>query len=65
MLWMQVARGGGVRTVSVLGDRRVPELEQLTALLRRVQVATAIASTSIRQPGWASVATPISASAGL
>jgi hypothetical protein len=34
VLWMQVAReGGDVRTVSVVGDRRVPELERLTALL--------------------------------
>jgi hypothetical protein len=33
VLWVQVARGGSVRTVSVVGDRRVPELERLTALL--------------------------------
>jgi hypothetical protein len=36
VLWMQVARGGSVRTVSVVGDRRVPELERLTALLTDV-----------------------------
>ena len=33
VLWLQVAQGGTVRTVSVVGDRRVPELERLTALL--------------------------------
>jgi len=33
VLWMQVARGDSVRTVSVVGARRVPELEQLTAAL--------------------------------
>jgi hypothetical protein len=33
VLWVQVARAGSVRTVSVIGDRRVPELEQLTAAL--------------------------------
>jgi hypothetical protein len=33
VLWFQVARRGGVRTVSVVGSRRVPELERLTALL--------------------------------
>jgi len=33
VLWVQIARGGGVRTVSVVGSRRVPELERLTALL--------------------------------
>ena len=33
VLWMQVARGGRIRTVSVLGTRRVPELERLTSLL--------------------------------
>jgi hypothetical protein len=33
VLWMQVACGGAVRTVSVVGDRRVPELEHLTARL--------------------------------
>jgi hypothetical protein len=33
VLWLQVARGGTLRTVSVVGDRRVPELERLTALL--------------------------------
>jgi hypothetical protein len=33
VLWMQVARGESVRTVSVVGERRVPELEQLTAAL--------------------------------
>jgi hypothetical protein len=33
VLWMQVNRGGHIRTVSVLGDRRVPELETLTARL--------------------------------
>ncbi len=33
VLWFQVARGDGVRTVSVVGSRRVPELERLTALL--------------------------------
>jgi len=33
VLWLQVARGGGVRSVSVVGDRRVPALERLTASL--------------------------------
>ena len=33
VLWLQVARGDAVRTVSVVGNRRVPELERLTALL--------------------------------
>lgn len=33
VLWFQIARGGRVRTVSVVGGRRVPELERLTALL--------------------------------
>jgi hypothetical protein len=33
VLWFQVARGGSTRTVSVVGSRRVPELERLTALL--------------------------------
>jgi hypothetical protein len=33
VLWMQVAHGGAVRSVSVVGDRRVPALERLTALL--------------------------------
>ena len=33
VLWMQVAQGGRIRTVSVAGNRRVPELERLTALL--------------------------------
>jgi hypothetical protein len=33
VLWLQVAHGGTVRTVSVVGDRRVPEIERLTALL--------------------------------
>ena len=33
VLWMQVAQGGRVRTVSVAGDRRVPELDRLSALL--------------------------------
>ena len=33
VLWLQVARRGTMRTVSVVGDRRVPELERLTALL--------------------------------
>jgi hypothetical protein len=33
VLWLQVARGGTVRTVSVVGNRRVPALERLTALL--------------------------------
>jgi hypothetical protein len=31
--WMQVARGGRIRTVSVAGNRRVPELDRLSALL--------------------------------
>ena len=31
--WMQVARGGRVRTLSVAGRRRVPELDRLAALL--------------------------------
>jgi hypothetical protein len=33
VLWMQVLQGGEIRTVSVAGNRRVPELERLTALL--------------------------------
>lgn len=33
VLWFQVARGETQRTVSVVGDRRVPELERLTARL--------------------------------
>jgi hypothetical protein len=33
VLWMQVAHGGPVRSVSVVGDRRVPELARLTVLL--------------------------------
>jgi hypothetical protein len=33
VLWFQVARDGSTRTVSVVGSRRVPELERLTALL--------------------------------
>jgi hypothetical protein len=33
VLWLQVAPRGAVRSVSVVGDRRVPELERLTALL--------------------------------
>jgi hypothetical protein len=33
VLWFQVARDGGTRTISVVGSRRVPELERLTALL--------------------------------
>ncbi len=33
VLWVQVARGDEVRTVSVVGSRRVPELERLTGLL--------------------------------
>jgi hypothetical protein len=33
VLWFQVARGGSTHTVSVVGSRRVPELERLTALL--------------------------------
>ena len=33
VLWIQVAHAGAVRSVSVVGDRRVPELERLTALL--------------------------------
>lgn len=33
VLWMQVAQDGRIRTVSVAGGRRVPELEQLTAAL--------------------------------
>ena len=33
VLWFQVARDGTTRTVSVVGSRRVPELERLTALL--------------------------------
>ena len=36
VLWMQVAQGGRIRTVSVAGNRRVPELEQLTARLTDV-----------------------------
>jgi hypothetical protein len=30
---MQVAHGDGVRAVSVVGVRRVPELDRLTALI--------------------------------
>ena len=33
VLWLQVVHGGVLRTVSVVGDRRVPELERLTELL--------------------------------
>jgi hypothetical protein len=33
VLWLQIARQGAVRTVSVVGGRRVPELERLTARL--------------------------------
>jgi hypothetical protein len=33
VLWFQVVRDGTLRTVSVVGSRRVPELEQLTARL--------------------------------
>jgi hypothetical protein len=33
VLWMQVAQGGRIRTVSVVGNRRVPELERLTTAL--------------------------------
>ena len=33
VLWIQVAHSGSVRTVSVVGRRRVPELERLTASL--------------------------------
>jgi hypothetical protein len=33
VLWFQVSRDGATRTVSVVGSRRVPELERLTALL--------------------------------
>jgi hypothetical protein len=33
VLWVQIARGGQVRNVSVVGGRRVPELERLTARL--------------------------------
>jgi hypothetical protein len=36
VLWIQVAHGGSVRTVSVVGQRRVPELERLTAALTDV-----------------------------
>jgi hypothetical protein len=36
VLWMQVAQGGRIRTVSVAGNRRVPELERLTARLTDV-----------------------------
>ena len=36
VLWTQVLQGGRVRTVSVAGNRRVPELERLTALLTDV-----------------------------
>jgi hypothetical protein len=36
VLWLQVAHGGSVRTVSVVGERRVPELERLTATLTDV-----------------------------
>ena len=31
VLWVQVARPDGTRTVTVVGDCRVPELERLTA----------------------------------
>jgi hypothetical protein len=30
VLWVQVFRPGGIRTVTVVGDCRVPELERLT-----------------------------------
>jgi len=33
VLWMQVAQGGRIRTISVTGGRRVPELDRLSALL--------------------------------
>ena len=33
VLWLQVAPGDSVRSVSVVGERRVPELERLTARL--------------------------------
>jgi hypothetical protein len=33
LLWIQIARGGSVRTISVVGRRRVPELERLTVSL--------------------------------
>lgn len=33
VLWLQVAPDGDVRSVSVVGERRVPELERLTARL--------------------------------
>jgi hypothetical protein len=33
VLWMQVAQEGQIRTVSITGNRRVPEIERLTALL--------------------------------
>ena len=33
VLWLQVAPAGHVRSVSVVGERRVPELERLTAQL--------------------------------
>lgn len=33
VLWMQLRRDGAVRTVSILGRRRVPELETLTQRL--------------------------------
>ncbi len=31
--WVQVSQGGRIRTVSVAGRRRVPELDRLTGLL--------------------------------
>jgi hypothetical protein len=33
VLWMQVIRDGRARTVSVVGEKRVPELDALTAKL--------------------------------
>jgi hypothetical protein len=33
VLWMQVAQDGHLRTVSVLGERSVPELDELSARL--------------------------------
>jgi hypothetical protein len=33
VLWMQVLQEGQIRTVSITGNRRVPEIERLTALL--------------------------------
>ena len=33
VLWMQVAQHGRIRTVEVAGNRRVPELDRLSALL--------------------------------